>query len=176
MTIPPDMVYEGGRSFFTVRVFGANLSGFHGAGSAGKLWKPTMKSWRTDESFQAGLKAWKRQANEGILDAREAMQGEYNTLGQTGFQRGQKGYSYGIITTEYPGIQGCVTDDVMFFELVKLVRTAQEHYNKRFYCLDFGLARPNGFSWWTKEQQRDFWQALPLIPKNLIPPSYISCP
>ena len=162
-----------GNSIFPVRVFGANLQGFHGAGSAGKLWDSQMKSWRDHVPFRKALSARERQSKTGRLDVEEQMVGEYNTLGQTGFQRGRKGYSYGIITTERPGQQGCITDEVMFFELKRLKQAALERYNKRFVCLNFGLKRPDGFSWWSQEQMREFWLALGPIPANLIPPSFI---
>jgi hypothetical protein len=155
-----------------VHVFGANLDGFHGGGNAGRLWKSAMRSWRDDKDFSLALRELNRKT-KGLPYIRQGLIGEYCTLGTIGLQSGSLGFSYGIVTTERPAHQGIVTTDVLRYEIAKLFKCARQYPDKEFRCLNFGLKRPNGFSWWTPQEICDIWTSLGTAPENLIPPQYL---
>lgn len=159
-----------------VPVFGANLSGFHGCGNAGLMFRGEAKNnWRDDRRFCDGVEALKAMRAGTRFDAK-LLVGQRAILGEIGLMKGTDGWSYGLVTTERPGEQGIVSSDVLLFEFVKLLNTARNNPTMSFVCLRFGMKRPNGFSWWEPAELRLLWQravgVIGYVPSNLQPPSW----
>ncbi len=160
----------------TAYVFGANLSGFHGAGSAGLMMRGTKdNNWREDLLFQGSLRELKAKIAGEDYDP-ELLVGPRAILGEIGLMQGREGYSYGLVTTERPGQQGCISDAVLVFEIAKMFDCAKRHPHLKFECLNFGLKRPEGFSWWSRDEIVRLWQKASIVvhpPKNVIPPPFM---
>lgn len=158
-----------------VKVFGANVTGFHGAGGAGNAFMGIKsKPWRSNAEFQMALKALNAKKNGAPYNPTDLL-GKYAILGQVHFMRGLLGYSYGLVTTQAPGKQGFVDSEYLLKELKKFFNCAANKPTLTFKCGNFGLKRPLGFSWWSKEEMNELWlqasEGKP--PSNVIPPKYI---
>lgn len=157
-------------------VFGANATGFHGAGGAGNAFMGEKgNSWRTNSDFQLALKALNAMKSGAKYNSADLI-GKYAVLGQVHFMEGLLGYSYGIITTQDPGKQGFVDSTYLLRELKKMLECVNSKPNLTFVCSNFGLKRPMGFSWWSKDEMKNLWtQAMDgkPLPSNLIPPKYV---
>ena len=118
-----------------VFVFGSNLSGFHGAGSAGFAMRGTTKNtWRTDQEF-LNIKSGKNPDKRG----RWAVYG----VGQ-GFQEGKEGKSYAIATVERPGFQGKVDIKHFTSQFLTLCEFAEAHPELTFRVVKLGATRAEG--------------------------------
>jgi len=166
-----------------VFVFGANCGGFHGRGSAGFAFSGEIDlRWRQDLNFLTSLVEFNLKREHKPYDA-EKLIGKLAVLGEVGFMQGREGKSYGIVTTEYPGIKGCVNDHWMIREIMDLLICVRSNPTLTFKCCDFGLSREfGGFSWFTPEQLIYFWktaQGTKDMPSNIVLPTYIDyfkCP
>jgi hypothetical protein len=157
-----------------VFVFGSNLGAFHGAGAAGYAQMGTSKNeWRTNPEFQLAYAALKQKNGDRIHNPKDLV-GKWSILGSNGLMQGREGKSYGLITTEAPGKQGCVNDAFLLKEIQKLFICAKEHPELTFLCSNFGLKRPEGFSWWSKEEITALWKKAGDMPTNIVPPSYMT--
>lgn len=157
-----------------VFVFGANASGFHGAGAAGFAFKGSAgNDWRNNPQFQKALKALDKKNYKSGYDPQDLI-GKWAVLGENGLQRGQEGKSYGLITTESPGTQGKVNTEFLKNEIKKFFEVAKQNQELTFLCSNFGLKRPDGFSWWSKKEIKEIWDSLGETPSNIVPPDYIS--
>jgi hypothetical protein len=118
-----------------VFVFGANSSGFHGAGSAG--WAYTGKSGN-----QYRLK-------NPLLKARNGTVGHWAVLGQgRGFQVGKMGRSYAICTIIRPGMKRSVPLEEIRNQVIQMYSFATRNSQLIFYVTKSGeLFKPslNGY-------------------------------
>ncbi len=73
-----------------VMIFGANKSGFHGMGMAGLSFCNDRSNYRYWEVNNRN-----KLINKGV--------GDFSISGSTGFMKGKKGYSYGLVTVSKPG-------------------------------------------------------------------------
>jgi hypothetical protein len=118
-----------------VFVFGSNLSGFHGAGSAGYAMRgTTANTWRDDVAFRA-IMSGKNPDKRGLW----AVYG----VGR-GYQVGLTGRSYAIPTVERPGQQGIVTEAFFLQELRTFVEFARAHPELTFRVVRLGANRAEG--------------------------------
>jgi len=148
-----------------VFVFGSNLSGFHGAGSAGFAMRGTTKNtWRTDQEF-LDIKSGKNPDKRG----KWAVYG----VGQ-GFQTGKEGSSYAIATVERPGFQGKVDIKHFTAQFVLLCEFAMNHPELKFLVVKLGANRAEGgFSWLGS---KNVWSVYQTLNKLLVIPSNIHLP
>lgn len=138
--------------------FGANFSGFHGAGSAGYAFRgTTQNTWRQDSFFLEALRELNKK-NSGEKYNKEKLIGKWAVLGKCGAMQGKEGKSYGIVTTEKAGLQGFVDDAFLMHELVKFTRFALTRPKLQFLVVPIGLKRPHGYSWWSAEQMLELWR------------------
>ena len=148
-----------------VFVFGSNLNGFHGAGSAGYAMRGTVKNdWRTDQKF-LDIKSGKNPDKRG----------KWAVFGEgIGFQEGLEGKSYAIATVERPGHQGSVTEEHLHHQLLHLVRFARDHPELKFRLVKLGANRAEGgYSYLGLELVNQVWnkiRASENIPSNIIFP------
>jgi len=114
-----------------VFVFGSNLDGFHGAGSAGQACRGDPRNnWREDEWF---LKALRSPA--GSPDRI----GKWAVFGQAkGWQRGTEGMSYAIVTVTRPGQRRSIPLDDIKAQLVELCAFCCEHPEWEFLMTPIG--------------------------------------
>lgn len=149
-------------------VFGSNKFGFHGAGSAGYAFRGISdNTWRDDPFFINATRVYNQN--------RVSIKGKWAEFGKTGLMFGNQGKSYGIITTEKPGYQGIVTTNYLEKEISKLIECCKKHPYWIFLCVDFGVKRPKGYSWWSIDELKQIWSIFE-IPSNLIPPKYLKLP
>lgn len=118
-----------------VFVFGSNLIGFHGAGSAGFA------------SFGVtGYNHW-RQVGYGSFP--KGWQGKWNVKGVgEGFQVGTEGKSYALPTVSLPGKRRSLSKGQIGESIQKLYAFAREHQDLEFlvaYC-DDGKQTLNGYT------------------------------
>ncbi len=148
-----------------VFVFGSNLQGFHGAGSAGYAMRGTTKNtWREDQNF-LDIKSGKNQDKRG----------KWAVYGMgIGIQEGLEGKSYAIATVERPGVQGKVTEDHLHHQLLNLVKFAVNHPELKFKLVKLGANRSEGgYSYLGLELINRVWgkiRASGDIPSNIIFP------
>lgn len=142
-----------------VFTFGSNASGFHGAGSAGFAFHgDSGNSWRTNPLFQKAKQALDAKRWGKAFNPHDLI-GNWAVLGENGLMQGNKGKSYGIITTEKPGEQGCVNDAFLQNEMEKLILCAERNPNLQFLCVNFGVSRAHGgFSWWSPKELKAIWE------------------
>ena len=160
-----------------VFVCGINFSGFHGGGAAASAFRyDTSKNWRYDPFFLSALAELNKRKQGRSYDESKLI-GKWAVLGKTGFSVGKEGRSYGVITTEKPGFQGCVDSDFLIKEIQKFLKFTNLHPEYEFLCVNFGLNRANGgFSWWTPRELRKIWYKASegnAIPMNIRPPAYL---
>lgn len=135
-----------------VFVFGSNLNGFHGAGSAGYAMRgTTANTWRSDQAF-LDIKSRKNPDSRG----KWAVYG----IGE-GFQRGHEGCSYAIPTVERPGLQGKVTLREFTKSLLGFVTYAKSHQELTFMVVQLGATRAEGgHSWLGRNKVQQIWQSI----------------
>lgn len=149
-----------------VLVFGSNLSGFHGAGSAGYAMRgDTKNNWRQDKDF-CDIAHGKNKDKRG----RWAVFG----VGQ-GYQEGTQGKSYAIATVERPGAQGKVTLKCLYQQLKRLVIFARDHPELTFLVVKLGATREEGgYAYFGLRRVRALWFKVNRdfggIPRNIILP------
>ena len=153
-----------------VFVFGANCGGFHGAGAAGSAFG-VEGNWYENGDFLRSKKELVRKQNK-IPYNPKALIGKWAILGDVGLMIGKEGKSYGIITTEKPGIQGKVTLDFLREEIKKLFYVANANPNYYFICSNFGLKRPRGLSWFEPTEIQTLWEEIGIQPINIKSPTY----
>jgi hypothetical protein len=127
-----------------VFVFGANLDGFHGAGSAGfASFGVHGNVWRSYDygSKQAG---WK---------------GRWAVKGMLGLQEGTHGKSYALVTVTRPGARRSYRPS--FKDLFQCCR---QHSAWKFYLAQSGSTGLNG---WTPSEMAGFISEAGNIPENL---------
>lgn len=131
-----------------VFVYGANIDGFNGAGSAGYA------------SFNVIGNRW-REFNYGSKP--QGWKGCWNVKGQTGPMMGTKGKSYGLITVTRPGAKRSISADQM-------IGNIQELYNHATECpdLSFLVAQgpETGLNGYTGPEMANFF-AYAEIPTNV---------
>jgi len=156
-----------------VFVFGSNMSGFHGAGSAGFAMRGDARNtWRQDRAFC-----------DIAYGRRDDRRGRWAVFGMgRGFQVGTHGRSYAIPTVERPGFQGCVDEDFITGELCRLVCFAQEHPDLRFLVVKLGANRSEGgFSYLGLDAMRRCFDSVRWIfqrdggipPNIVLPPEFL---
>jgi hypothetical protein len=146
-----------------VFVFGSNLSGFHGAGSAGYAWRgTTINNWRDDEVFKSAL--------HSEIGSPERI-GRWAVLGEAcGFQKGKEGMSYAICTIEKPGELCSVSLDAIHDQFTELFRFAEAHPTLRFLMTEVGCQHAG----YTRKEMLQVWEhASTTKPDNVIvPPNF----
>jgi len=144
-----------------VFVFGSNLQGFHGAGSAGYAMRGTTKNtWRDDKTFL------------DILQGRNKdKRGKWAVFGVgEGYQEGMIGKSYAIPTVERPGKQGKVNEEHLYKSIKRFLAFARIHPEFTFKVVKFGANRSEGgFSYFGLETVKGMFKKLS-IPENVILP------
>lgn len=153
-----------------VFVFGSNLAGFHGAGSAGYAMRgTTANTWRTDQAF-LDIKSGKNSDRRG----KWAVYG----IGE-GIQRGKEGCSYAIPTVERPGYQGKVDIKSFATSIVRLHLFAKTNPQLSFRVVKLGANRAEGgYSWLGTKSVRNIWHSLQShvgIASNIILPEEYKC-
>ena len=148
-----------------VFVFGSNLSGFHGAGSAGFAMRgESRNNWREDKTFCA------------ILHGEEQdKRGRWAVFGVgRGYQVGRCGRSYAVATVEKPGAQGRVDLKCLFRQLKNLCDFARANQQLTFLVVKLGATRQEGgYSYFGIRRVRALWWKLHDvygIPDNIILP------
>jgi len=148
-----------------VFVFGSNLSGFHGAGSAGFAMRGTSRNtWRDDAAFL------------DIVHGRTAdRRGLWAVFGVgRGYQVGRTGRSYAIATVERPGRQGCVTLEHLRDQLLDFIRFAKSNPTMEFLVVKLGATRnEGGFSYFGIKTVAELWSGIHRdvgIPTNVVLP------
>jgi hypothetical protein len=113
--------------------FGSNLSGFHGAGSAGFA------------SFGEAGNVWRK---HNYLDKPWGWKGKWNIKGRgKGFQEGTEGKSYAIPTVIKAGAKQSISLDDIKKSVKELYDFADEHKDLKFYIAYSGHGRNlNGYS------------------------------
>lgn len=114
-----------------VFVFGANASGFHGAGAAGYACRGTAKNtWRMDQAFLSAMKS--------PIDSPERV-GKWAILGQArGLQQGREGSSYGIVTVMQPGNRRSIPLDQIAAQVRQLSCFARTREDFTFLVSEIG--------------------------------------
>lgn len=142
---------------YEIFVFGANNSGFHGAGSAGYAFKGNAaNNWRQDEDCFVAIKSVKENGDKELRKGKWAIWGKAR-----GLMEGREGKSYAIVTTEKAGNQGNVTLQSIKSELLKLVDIASRHPKYKFLMSPFGLSRAfGGYSWFTLPQMQKIFKEI----------------
>jgi hypothetical protein len=127
-----------------VFVFGSNLRGFHGAGTAGLAMRGTAKNdWRDDKAFLAALASPPRSPSR---------LGKWAMLGiAEGFMQGREGMSYAIPTISSPGKKRSITPETIGQSVVRLFLYATDHPQLRFLITPLG----ENYAGWTK---MEVWQ------------------
>ena len=130
-------------------VFGSNLSGFHGAGSAGYA------------SFGVVGNRWRE---FGYDKKPDGWQGLWNVKGVgVGLQKGREGWSYALPTVAKAGLKRSLSVSGIKINIDNLYATAV--YNKDFWFLmAFGGSSLNGYS--SNELASMFGSFL--IPENIV--------
>lgn len=154
-----------------VFVFGANSEGFHGAGAAATAFG-VVGNWFESGDFLRAKKELKRKQC-GLQYNAQMLVGKWCILGEVGLMKGLEGRSYGIVTTEKPGIQGKVNLSFLKNEVAKLFECANSNPKLQFLCTSFGLKRPRGFSWFEPIEIRQIWEECGICPPNIKKPSYL---
>lgn len=148
-----------------VFVFGSNLSGFHGAGSAGYAMRgTTQNTWRSDKQFLDKLSG--RDPDK---------RGRWAVFGVgRGYQVGACGRSYAVPTVERPGKPGCVDRRYLLHELVHLCQFARKHPELKFLVVKLGATRSEGgYSYFGIAYVRALWALIHKkigLPDNIILP------
>lgn len=114
-----------------VFVYGANASGFHGAGAAGQAMRGDPKNtWRQDPAF---LKAMR--ARPGSPDRI----GKWAVFGVArGFQQGREGCSYAIETIERPGMRRSTPLETIKSQMMELLDFAKTRPELEFLMTPVG--------------------------------------
>jgi len=121
-----------------VFVFGSNLQGFHGAGSAGFAMRgDSADSWRDDARF---LKAMPAPAGSADRIGKWAVYG----IGE-GFQEGTEAKSYAVPTVTRPGARRSISLSRILESRIRLGEFASAHPEWDFVCCVSGGGR-NGYS------------------------------
>lgn len=149
----------------SVFVFGSNLQGFHGAGSAGFAFRgESANTWRSDSSFLSALRA---PVGSPLRVGKLAVFGIAR-----GLQHGHSGYSYGIVTCTKPGARRSVPIESILLEIISLLKFAASHPNFHFECSPIGC----GYSGYSTSEMADCWAtAIRLAggcPRNCSAPNY----
>ena len=145
-----------------VFIFGSNLGGFHGAGSAGLAMRGEAKNtWRTDQRFLRAMKAPKGTKGD---DDRKGLRAVYGVA--EGLQRGTEGLGYGVPTVVRPGAKRSIPLEKIGESLKKLWLCAAEHPEYDFTYTPLGC----GYAGYTPEEMlatvRAVMKEVP-TPKNL---------
>jgi hypothetical protein len=129
-----------------VFIFGANSSGFHGAGAAGYAMRGTASNtWRTDEAF---LRAMRAPVGHPDRVGKWAVYGVAR-----GLQQGREGKSYGIETIVRPGMKRSVSLDEIGEQLTGLFSFAATHGELTFLMTPVGAS----LSGWTAAEMKQTW-------------------
>ena len=147
-----------------VFVFGANSTGFHGAGAAGYVMRGTAaNTWREDEAF---LRAMRAPVGHPDRIGRWAVYGIAR-----GWQQGREGMSYAIQTIEKPGMKRSTPLAEIKAQFVGMITFCRAHPEWTFKMTEVGA----GLSGWTEDEMAEtFLEALGgeirNAPSNLIIP------
>jgi hypothetical protein len=135
-----------------VFVFGSNLQGFHGAGSAGfASFGVTGNKWRQFD-YAEKPSGWK---------------GKWNVKGVgTGFQEGEEGKSYALPTVKRAGDKLSLSKTIIISNIHDLYDFASAHPDYEFFIAyrDDGAKLLNGY---TVVEMAEMFSSLP-IPENVI--------
>lgn len=146
-------------------VFGSNLQGFHGAGSAGLAFRGTpANTWRTDPLFLKALHAHPSSPDKI---------GKLAVFGiAKGLQHGHDGSSYAIVTVTKPGAKRSIPLANIRSQICDLINFAKNNPQLVFTCSPFGC----GFAGYSPHEMENVWlQAMSCeggLPPNLNPPNY----
>jgi hypothetical protein len=135
-------------------VFGSNLQGFHGAGSAGYAsFGVSGNHWR-DFEYHKKLNGWK-----GLWNVKG--------IGQ-GLQEGTRGWSYALPTVTKPGAKKSITQKQILVNIDNLYKCAYKNLNFEFLIAYTG-ENPNrlNFNGYTTKEISQIFNQL-IIPKNII--------
>jgi hypothetical protein len=144
-----------------VFVFGSNLAGFHGAGSAGLACRGDARNtWRTDPWF---LKAKISPVGS------PARIGKWAVFGVArGLQVGTEGMSYAIVTIERPGWKRSISLRVIQEQLENMAAFAQLRPEYTLLMTPVGA----GLAGWSNDEMRGVWNNVKdIMPKNVIYPA-----
>lgn len=131
-------------------VFGSNLRGFHGAGSAGFA------------SFGVPGNRWRE---FGYGRKPNGWRGLWNVKGcAEGLQHGTDGWSYALPTVTRPGVKRSRTADEIIASIEQLYITARANPTWRF-LMAFGIG--GGHNGYSPDELAKMFAARP-IPKNII--------
>ena len=132
-----------------VFVFGSNLDGFHGAGSAGYAsFNVFGNHWR-DFSYSSKPNGWK---------------GKWNVKGVgEGFQEGEIGKSYALPTVTNAGMKRSRTPSEIRESIMRLYNFAMDHPEWEFLVAQDNKTGLNGYR---PEEMRDMFAAFE-IPNNI---------
>jgi len=135
-----------------VFVFGANLQGFHGAGSAGYA------------TFNEPGNVWRK---HGYADLPKGSQGKWNRKGLLGGQRGTKGCSYALVTVTRAGAKRSITPSQMIQNIEEFYGFVDAHPDREFLVAQSAGKGLNGYE--AIEMARFFYVAgKGDIPENVV--------
>lgn len=134
-----------------VFVFGSNLNGFHGAGSAGYA------------SFNEKGNIW-RNYNYGAWP--KGKQGKWNVKGQAeGYQIGTEGASYAIPTVTRAGAVRSISPENIRESIKRFLRFANDNPELHFFVAYSGNKNLNGY---TPSEMASFFIFNRELPSNVI--------
>jgi hypothetical protein len=139
-----------------VFVFGSNLQGFHGAGSAGYACRGDHRNnWRDDKWFLEAMKAG---------DNLDKIKGKWAIYGRAkGIQFGREGASWAIPTVTRPGAKRSITRRDIYTSLIELWNHIKIQTHITFYISPLG----EGYGGYTTEEMMEVWNFL--IEKHGLP-------
>ena len=143
-----------------VFVFGSNVQGFHGAGSAGFAFRgDSRNTWRQDARFLRAI---------GAPAGSEEKVGKLAVFGQArGLMKGREGYSYAICTVTRPGRRRSIPRKEIARQLRELWRFAKAHTEFSFRMTPVGA----GYAGYSREEMLEVMDWLldtEGIPANII--------
>jgi hypothetical protein len=126
--------------------FGANGTGFHGAGAAGLACRgESANTWRQDAWFKSAMAA-----PEGSPER----VGKWAVYGVArGFQKGREGMSYAIQTVTRPGQRRSIPLDEIYAQLCDLRDFIKKHPEWTFIITPLG----EGYAGYTKLEMDELW-------------------
>lgn len=137
-----------------VMVFGSNLQGFHGAGSAGFA------------SFGVSGNRWRE---FGYLDKPFGWKGKWNVKGiSEGLQEGTEGKSYAIPTVLRAGAKRSRTQEEITKSIRKMYKTAADHPEWKFLVAGSAAGDKPNLNGYTHEEMCAMYREAGPVPGNVV--------
>lgn len=135
-----------------VFIFGSNLQGFHGAGTAGYAMRgESANTWRTCPIMQAAIKHG------------PGFKGKLAVFGEAeGLMQGTQGWSYAIPTVTKPGAKRSIPLATINGAVFTLLECMREHPDYTFCLTPFGC----GYAGYSFEEMRPQYERILAMPNG----------